>query len=306
MMETLKDLWASMVAYVNERTTNPLTSAFLLSWAAWNYKFFVLLFSDESPAEKFQAIEALYPRPDIYWSGGLLYPALTAIFYVFFYPYITAWVVTFYRGRQVAIANSLKIVEGKRVRDVEEVTRLIRAHEKELQSVNADLASSRQKVEGLQRALSGAESELISAKELLATARSSVPPERAGTVRQVAPLISDAAEHGSMDTDDEPIALSEGTEIGKLERAAFNRRQLKLLTLLTDRSLYPDGELKQASGLKPFWVDEELTKLSARGLVIREAGYWEITEKGRQVLRTLIAEKQWIIETAADGRRSRI
>lgn len=173
-METIKDLWASMVAYVSERTTNPLTSAFVLSWAAWNYKFFVLLLSDESPAEKFAAIDALYPRPETYFGGGLLYPALTALFYVFLYPYITARVVTFYRRRQVAIANSLKSIEGARVKDVEEVSRMIRAHEKELQSINSDLASSREKIEGLQRALSGAEFELNNANELLDKARTVV------------------------------------------------------------------------------------------------------------------------------------
>lgn len=168
-METIKDLWASLVAYANERSTNPLTSAFLLTWAAWNYKFFVVLFNDETSAEKFAAIEKLYPRPDTYLSNGLLYPALTTLFYVFAYPYITKRVVTFYRKRQVEIANEIKDIEGTRVRTVEEVTRLVRDYEQRLTASDVDQKAARAEAGELRNALTAAESEL---KELRLSASS--------------------------------------------------------------------------------------------------------------------------------------
>jgi len=163
-METIKDLWASVIAYVHERTTNPLTSAFAISWSLWNYKFFVLLFSDLSPAKTFAEIDALYPRPKTYWENGLLYPVLTAVFYVFVYPYITAWVVTFYRRRQIAIANVIKKEEASRLRTPKEYNAMVRRYERELSAANGEINESGQKAADLQAALESAERQLESLK----------------------------------------------------------------------------------------------------------------------------------------------
>lgn len=172
-METIKDLWASLVAYAHERGTNPLTSAFMLTWAAWNYKLFIVLFSDETSFKKFDAIAELYPRsderclltnalcmpPDAFWGGAFLYPALTTLFYVFAYPFITSWVVTFYRRQQVQIANKLKTVEGERVRTVDEVSQMVRRFENRIKHSEEEANSARQELADTRTALQAAEAE---------------------------------------------------------------------------------------------------------------------------------------------------
>ncbi len=168
-METIKDLWASMVAYVNERSTNPLTSAFFLTWAGWNYKFFVLLFEDVPSAEKFSAIDKLYPRPETYYGSGLLYPALTALFYVFLYPYVTSRVVTFYRARQVEIANKVKAIEGGRIRTAEDVARLVRRYEGQVAAADADQKVARAEAGELRDALANAETEIKNLRANIST-----------------------------------------------------------------------------------------------------------------------------------------
>jgi F0F1-type ATP synthase membrane subunit b/b'/DNA-binding MarR family transcriptional regulator len=173
-METIKDLWASIVAYANERSTNPLTSAFVLTWAAWNYKFFVVLFNDETTADKFDAIAELYPRsnnwclltdalcapPDAFWGSAFVYPALTTLFYVFAYPYITKKVVSFYRRRQIDIANEVKAIEKDRVRTVEEVATLVRGYEQKVNAADIDAKAARAEAGELRNALTAAEAEL--------------------------------------------------------------------------------------------------------------------------------------------------
>jgi hypothetical protein len=130
-VDTLKDIWASIVVGSKERTTNPLTVAFLLSWATWNYKFFVVLTGDGTTSERLAAIKTMYPSGDpyTYAGGALLYPLGTALLYVFVYPFFSQGVIKFYRRRQVAIANSIKEVEMTRVLTHKEAAQLTRRHE---------------------------------------------------------------------------------------------------------------------------------------------------------------------------------
>lgn len=130
LVDTLKDIWASMVAGVQERTTNPLTFSFIASWCLWNYKFFIILAGDGSTAARLQAVDALYPFAWATYVGhafGL--PLITACAYVFIYPNISARVIDHYRTKQVAIANSVRTIEGERLLTVEDSTRMTREHE---------------------------------------------------------------------------------------------------------------------------------------------------------------------------------
>ena len=89
MTDALKDIWASIVSGLRDRTTNPLTVSFVFSWTIWNYKFFIVLYGDGTVAEKLAAIEKLYPPTQAAWQGSaFLFPLGTALFYVFLYPLI--------------------------------------------------------------------------------------------------------------------------------------------------------------------------------------------------------------------------
>ena len=113
-MDALKDIWASLVNGVRERTTNPLSFAFMLSWCALNFKFFVVLLGDGTAAVRLADIDLLYPA-NSYTGGALLYPAITAAIYVFLYPFVSAEAIKFYRRKQVEISNSVKGLEEKRI-----------------------------------------------------------------------------------------------------------------------------------------------------------------------------------------------
>lgn len=233
-METIKDLWASLVAYANERSTNPLTSAFFLTWAGWNYKFFVVLFNGETSAAKFAAIEALYPRtgtkcplfdvlcpspaswffpPDAFWGGAFVYPALLTLFYVFAYPYLTSWVVTFYRRRQVEISNSLKKVEGERVRTVSEVTQMVRRFEKRVKDAEDETTSALQELADTRNALQAAELEVKK--------NTSFSTAGTGSVSDVGEIVNPAPVADPTQTeDDEALAHNTDASIRNTQRYA--------------------------------------------------------------------------------------
>jgi F0F1-type ATP synthase membrane subunit b/b' len=300
-METAKDLWASVVAYVNERTTNPLTSAFVLSWALWNYKFFVLLFSDESPSSTFAAIDVLYPRPDIYFRGGFLYPAITALIYVFLYPYVTERVVKFYRKRQVSIANTLKAVEEQRVRTVAEVTRMVRAHEKALSAANEETTNARAATEDLRAALKKAEEEVLASQRMALTF---VPTQRDETSdrlpkRAVNDPI-DVAESGKLDDstfEAREVLLSPTSRLGIRYSEPFSQRQLSVLTALTESYSMSPASVSEKLGIPQFWAVEELRRLNDIDVAQETSnGEYSINDAGRAVLRALIDEGKWKIE----------
>nr|WP_315480730.1 hypothetical protein [uncultured Rhodoferax sp.] len=131
-MDTLKDMWASLVAGVQERTTNPLTFSFIASWCLWNYKFFFILAGDGSTTQRLTAVDALYPSDlTTYLGHALGAPLLTAVAYVFLYPSLSAVVIERYRKKQVAIANAVREIEGKRLLTVDESRQQTRLHETE-------------------------------------------------------------------------------------------------------------------------------------------------------------------------------
>ncbi|MDQ7987310.1 hypothetical protein QYS36_20405 [Pseudomonas sp. G34] len=80
---------ASLNGYVQERLSSPLLLSFALSWAAWNYKIFFVLFSELEPAEKFDFMRQLYRMPSALLEGALLYPAVSALAFVIAYPFIS-------------------------------------------------------------------------------------------------------------------------------------------------------------------------------------------------------------------------
>ncbi|QTN28276.1 hypothetical protein HZ993_24120 [Rhodoferax sp. AJA081-3] len=131
-MEVLKDIWASMVHGVRERTTNPLTFAFLISTCLWNYRFFLILTGDGTVSARLAAIDNLYSEGVVmllFHTVGV--PGALALSYVFLYPWVTADVVRFYRRKQVELANSVKELELDQMLSRKDSAELTRRHEKE-------------------------------------------------------------------------------------------------------------------------------------------------------------------------------
>lgn len=299
-METIKDLWASLVAYANERSTNPLTSAFVLTWAAWNYKFFVVLFNGETTAEKFDAIAELYPRsddrclltnaicmpPDAFWGSAFVYPALTTLLYVFAYPYITKKVVSFYRRRQIEIANEVKAIEKERVRTVEEVATLVRGYEQRVNAADIDAKAARADAGELRNALTAAEAELKELRKavggLSETNRQMVYANindrhtRYLDVRQKATEFVEAFSLRSSLTSSELLK----------EISAFSRDDLRLLFYLGDTPENKSTVIEAGNFMEMNATDvlPLLRRLQDRGFIALKDSMAAITYNGRSVL----------------------
>jgi hypothetical protein len=106
----IDDLPKTIKAQLYERINSPLLGSFLLSWATWNYKFIVVLFSAMSVEKTFAYIDqTLYPT---FWDKVLMYgiyPLATSALLIYAYPYPAKWVYEFSRNRQ----KELKEIQQK-------------------------------------------------------------------------------------------------------------------------------------------------------------------------------------------------
>ncbi|EGQ9717151.1 hypothetical protein ACRRGR_003254 [Vibrio alginolyticus] len=132
------DAFTSIRAYMYDRVCSPLLGSLLISWAVWNYKFFILILSSLSYGDKLRYINILYSSAYEIYLQGVLLPILTATFYIFVFPYPAQWVYQFSLARQKKLADIKHDIEDSKLLTVEQ-SRVIRQQLLEVQREN-DLA----------------------------------------------------------------------------------------------------------------------------------------------------------------------
>ena len=97
----IDDLIKSTKDSIAERLASPLTGSFVVAWCVWNYKFLVILFSSAGLTQTFNLIDKIaFSNPTDLLLKGAVYPLVSALLYVFVYPYPTRAVYEFTLLRQ--------------------------------------------------------------------------------------------------------------------------------------------------------------------------------------------------------------
>lgn len=119
------DILESIKSNFKDRIESPLSGAFCVSWVLWNYKFFVVIFSNMEPGAKFHYIEQSLWNP---WYIALIFfffgPLATALFYIFIYPVPARWALKFSLESKRDIQEIRLAAEGKRPISEEEAMEL--------------------------------------------------------------------------------------------------------------------------------------------------------------------------------------
>lgn len=130
----LSDLAKTVKAQLYERVSSPLLGAFAISWAAWNYRFVLVLVSSMPVAEKFAYIDSnIFDSYKNIFLHGTLYPLLTTLSLIFIYPFPAKFVYEYWRKRQ----RDLKEIQQR----IDDETPLTREEARELrhETLNAKL-----------------------------------------------------------------------------------------------------------------------------------------------------------------------
>lgn len=167
----MQDIFTSIKAYLYDRMVSPLIGAFIIGWSVWNYRFFVVMFSDglPNPMDKFKAIDLLfYPYTFTigdasFWiSGriidGALVPAVIALIYLYVYPLLAKPVYAHSLKKQKELRAIKQAQDDQRLLSVEESRELYRRlaqtqskHQDEVDSLNNQISALNQHIENLEK-----------------------------------------------------------------------------------------------------------------------------------------------------------
>lgn len=117
---------------LQDRITNPLTISFVISWCLWNYKFIIILFSENSASTTFHLVgEFSFKNNYDYLFKGLLFPLFSSLLYIFFYPFPSKLVYSYFLKRNLEIKSIKNTIENSRVLTLEESQNLRSFYTKE-------------------------------------------------------------------------------------------------------------------------------------------------------------------------------
>jgi hypothetical protein len=134
----LDDLLKSAKQTISERLASPLLGSFVVAWCAWNYKFLVILFSSATVSRTFELIETIsFPDSQAILTRGFFFPLITALGYIFLYPYPARLVYGFSLRRQKEINQLRKQIDDETPLTVQE-SRQLRAEYFELELKNQE------------------------------------------------------------------------------------------------------------------------------------------------------------------------
>lgn len=117
----MNDLITSIKADLYERAASPLFGMFSISWALWNYKLIMVIFSSMEIKAKLEFIsQDLYPElvASILQAG--IYPAITTAVFIFIYPYPAKYVYEHTRNRQKELKEIKQKIEDETPLTIEE------------------------------------------------------------------------------------------------------------------------------------------------------------------------------------------
>jgi predicted transcriptional regulator len=274
LVDTLKDIWASLVAGVQERTTNPLTFSFIASWCLWNFKFLLIITGDGTTAERIQRFEQLYPHTaSTYLQHAFGAPLITALTYVFVYPYISELVISYSRTRQVRIANAIKKIEGARVLTADEARDLVRRHEHDRASWEEKEAKLQSQLKQLRDVITSDEATLSKIAPLKETLRQGTEQHVWVSATGTNSVSSDEAKGGALAS---PV-------VGV--NPNYSRQAAEVISALAavSRSL-GTGDIALRSNMSNSAVVVAIEELAGHGLVEKTVNNkWKLTTSGHRV-----------------------
>lgn len=86
----LEDIEKSVKATLYDRLTSPLIGSYIFAWCIYNYKVFLVIFSELKYAEKINELNNLFVGWQFLFS--FIMPFVWSLFYIFIYPYIAKFV----------------------------------------------------------------------------------------------------------------------------------------------------------------------------------------------------------------------
>ena len=116
-MDSIKDVFSSLIGSIRERLGNPLIGAFILAWAIWNFRLLIVIFGDSEGGgwrEKLDFIDKKLMVPDTAWLiHGLLIPLAIALIWILLLPPALRKIAIVHQRQQVATRTALVAIQDE-------------------------------------------------------------------------------------------------------------------------------------------------------------------------------------------------
>lgn len=292
----LDDLTKEIKAQLYERVKSPLFGAFALSWVVWNYRVLVALVSDLKFAEKMEFIDKAYPSALELSLHGALGPLVSAILFLWLYPYPARWMYSYWATQQKELKKVQQRIEDETPLTQEEANALRKAgllQVREFQAQLKELAATNKELEERAKLLQEEIARLTTERNQFGDAAKKAQEEATpflASVLAINPGTDNTVrgdllkeERGGSNEKIVPLEILSESQRESLRQALGNRPEVQC-ALLALVSLDGDGELKkiaERAGLGKIDTRHGLDWLKEKELVTLNNGHWSLTAGGR-------------------------
>ncbi|MFA0441288.1 hypothetical protein BCU70_14860 [Vibrio sp. 10N.286.49.C2] len=158
------ELWTSIKAYLYDRTSSPLLGAIIAGLFVWNFKIVMLFFSSASYAVKVWEIDHFYSQTFFIaeafggeswgWSNYIfcvyVMPLLTAIFYIYVFPFFSHKVFEHSYDKQIKLNNKRKTMQDTAILTQEEKEEILNEIEQAKLKSRKDVLDARNEIADLE------------------------------------------------------------------------------------------------------------------------------------------------------------
>ncbi|ENM5780415.1 hypothetical protein NTH33_004022 [Vibrio mimicus] len=166
----ISDSLNSIKAFLYDRTVSPLFGALITAYIVWNFKILMLVTSKDNYAIKEWEFNNFYSSSffkdplffgsiDLSWATNYLMclfvmPIISALLYIYVFPYPSKWVFSFSYKKQVELSNEKKAIQGTALITVEEKAELLAKYDRAKIEQKEQSAVHRSELEEVERQVS--------------------------------------------------------------------------------------------------------------------------------------------------------
>lgn len=139
----------------HERINNTFTKSFCISWILWNYKFIMILLSDNSVSTTILLINRFaFPNFILSLVYGILLPLISSLLYIYLSPIITKYINSYILKKNIEIKDALNEVSKLDRLTPEQSQNLIISHAQERARLKSVLSEKNIEIESLNQQIS--------------------------------------------------------------------------------------------------------------------------------------------------------
>lgn len=153
------ELVKSVRMHLSERLTSPLLGAFVVSWAIWNFRFLLVILSSADIDQKLNLLDSVvFSHYQDVLLRGIVGPIVTALAWIFVYPYPSKYVYEFARKRQRELLDIRRAIEDETPLTIEDTRKFRREFAIKEEDLNAEINRMNMEIKRLREQLDSANS----------------------------------------------------------------------------------------------------------------------------------------------------